>query len=47
MRRMEQLFAIVWSWWGVGIGVVVLGSVGVVLWRWVLADLVLSSIELP
>jgi hypothetical protein len=44
---METVFAVVTSWWGIGIGVVALGSVGVVVWRWVLADLVLASIELP
>ena len=39
--------AVAVEWWrvgiGVGAGVVVLAA----LWRWVLADLVLSSVELP
>ena len=44
---METVLAVATSWWGIGIGVVMLGSVGVVLWRWVLADLVFDSIDLP
>lgn len=44
---MDTVLAAVTSWWGIGIGVVALGSGGVVLWRWVLADLVFASIELP
>jgi hypothetical protein len=44
---METVLAVATSWWGIGIGVVTLGSVGVVLWRWVLAVLVFASIDLP
>jgi hypothetical protein len=44
---MDTVLSVVTSWWGIGIGVVALGSVGVVLWRWVLADLVFASIDLP
>lgn len=44
---METLLSVVTSWWGIGIGVLTLGSAGVVLWRWVLADLVFASIDLP
>jgi hypothetical protein len=44
---METLIALVVGWWKVGLGIgggaLVLG----VLWRWVLADLVLSTVELP
>ena len=44
---METVLAVATSWWGIGIGVGVLGSVGYVMWRWVLADLVFASIDLP
>jgi len=44
---METLVRFVVEWWRVELGlvggVVVLGG----LWRWALADLVLSSVELP
>jgi hypothetical protein len=47
MPRMETVMAVAVEWWrvglGIGGGIVVLG----VLWRWVLADLVLSAVELP
>lgn len=44
---METVLAVATSWWGIGIGVVAFGSVAVVLWRLVLADLVFDSIDLP
>jgi hypothetical protein len=34
-------------WWIFGLGAIASVVVGVVLWRWVLADLVLATIELP
>jgi hypothetical protein len=47
MRRMETVMAVAVEWWrvglGIGGGIVVLA----VLWRWVLADLVLAAVELP
>ena len=44
---METLLSVVTSWWGIGIGVLTHGRAGVDLWRWVLADLVFASIDLP
>ena len=44
---METVLAVATSWWGIGIGVVTFGSVAIVLWRLVLADLVFDSIDLP
>lgn len=44
---MDTVLAVATSWWGIGIGVVVAGSVAVGLWRLVLADLVFDSIDLP
>ena len=47
MTDMETVMAALSGWWGVGLGavggVVVLGA----LWRWVLADLVMATVELP
>ncbi len=44
---METIMALAAEWWRVGLaiggGVVAAG----LLWRWVLEDLVLSSVELP
>jgi len=44
---METLVRFVVEWWRLELGI--MGAVVVfgVLWRWALADLVLSSVELP
>lgn len=47
MRRMDTVVAVVFSWWGLGIGMVGLVTFGFVVWRLVLEDFVLDSIELP
>ena len=39
--------AVVSAWWVVGLGVVGGAILLGMLWRWVLADLVLASVELP
>jgi hypothetical protein len=44
---METLVTFAVEWWRVGLGIVGGAVVVGVLWRWVLADLVLSSVELP
>jgi hypothetical protein len=47
MQRMTWVAAMVSAWWIVGLGTIASVVVGVVLWRWVLADLVFATIELP
>lgn len=47
MRRMETVMAVAVEWWRVALGIGGGAVVAAVLWRWVLADLVLSAVELP
>ncbi|MEO6028514.1 MAG: hypothetical protein ABIR79_16735 [Candidatus Binatia bacterium] len=39
--------AVAVEWWRVALGIGGGAVVAAVLWRWVLADLVLSAVELP
>jgi len=44
---MNWVIAVVSTWWLAGLGAVSAVVISVVLWRWVLADLVLAMVELP
>jgi len=44
---METVLTFVAEWWRVGLGISGGAVVVAFLWRWVLADLVLSAFELP
>ena len=47
MLRMATIIAVVSGWWGIGLGIAGGAVVLAVLWRWVLADLVMATVELP
>jgi len=44
---MEGMKALISAWWVIGLGIIGAVVMVTLLWRWALADLVLSSFELP
>ena len=47
MLAMEGMTALISAWWVIGLGIIGAVVMATLLWRWALADLVLSSFELP